>query len=169
MCGEGAGSMPLSILAGVSFLQAWVLFSPSATDTEYRRPAPEDGMAAWSGPQAWNLSEVAILWSLPPESIATDGLGGGITWAMAPWACDALLPKFPERKMDTIATFLDCRDLRNAIRAAFSTWSLNHARLTFVDVSDSCTSNDWAANSSCPAAEIVLYTVRLLAATRRAG
>eukprot|EP00966_Prymnesium_polylepis_P300115 6935558-Prymnesium_polylepis.1 len=56
--------------------------------------------------------------------------------------------------MDVLTSFLDCSDIRNAIRAAFRTWSLNHPRLTFHDVTDECAAPNATFNNDCSLAEL---------------
>ena len=128
----------------------WVLYSPyqSAADGLGYSRGNDD---LWQGPSSFNLSEVALLWSHERHT-SEHGLAGGITWALAPTFCEALLPHFPEQNLDSVVSFLSCSDVRNAVAAAFRTWSLNHPRITFYDVTDTCA---MAPDFECASAEIL--------------
>lgn len=100
------------------FTPSWVLFSSYTELAGYRR---RTNATLWAGPQSFNLSDVTLLWSFPASSTASIGLSSGLTWALSPTLCTDLIPQFPERKMDIITTFLDCKDLRDAVATAFRT------------------------------------------------
>lgn len=124
---------------GVSgiWVSGWVLFSP------YREALTNNGynskfVGRWSDPSSFNLSHVVLRWGVGP---GTEGLGGSITWAVDASFCERLLPHFPEAQMSRtlrIGNDIDCETLRAAIRSAFDTWSMNHGRISFHDVSSGC-------------------------------
>ena len=137
----------------------WVLYSPLQRQLSYK--AYEDGYGAhWSGPASFDLSKVVFRWSLPESSGSDEGLASGISFALHPDFCDRLMPLFPENtEMDSSffgARFLSCKELRDAIKRGFDTWAINHKKINFVDVTDSCrniTSTDMRA---CPYAELFI-------------
>ena len=53
--------------------------------------------------------------------------------------------------------FLNCDDLRNAVATAFHTWSNNHPKIYFTDVTDRCTVASLNAAGRCEAAEVFIF------------
>ena len=104
-------------------------------------------------------------WSLPPSSSSDDSLGNGITYAIDPFLCEQLLPRFREQSQDTWAkvlnlgvTFVDCADIYDAFGRAFGTWSSNHKLIAFKDVSKLCANggNANAKSMGCELAEVTI-------------
>jgi len=143
------------MLALAAQAAGWVLFSPSDAAAEGRGYSLDNTI--WLNPSSFNLSEVALLWSQESTELS-DGLAGGITWGLSPTFCTELLPQFPEKNMDVLVSFLECNDIRNAVRAAFRTWSLNNPRLNFFDVTDECAEVGAIVNGRCNASEIYITT-----------
>ena len=76
------------------------------------------------------------LWSFPRDPLDTTGLGGGITWALDPALCEHLLPRMRENFW--MQTFVGCAMIKASIQRAFDAWAINHAWISFVDVSPLC-------------------------------
>lgn len=153
--------------------RAWVLLSPlRQADGVTGYPDPYDETETWRPPSddepfgSFNLSSSVFRWSMPTSPLATEGLGGGIAWALHPAFCDALLPLFPEDNMRTIVRFITCDDLRNAINSAFSTWAMNHRMISFTDITEHCSvpitaapgalTSSSAALRACPRVEVLI-------------
>ncbi len=99
---------------------------------------------------------LGYLWSLPEDAASSHGLGGGIAWAWDPALCDALLPNFHE---DVFAIpLVTCHSLRAAMHRGFASWSENHARFGFVDVTDEC-ARIGELNADCPLAEVWVTSI----------
>ena len=94
---------------------------------------------------------LGFLWNSPANSDSTVGLGGGITWAWDPDICAELMPSFREQFL--FFPFVLCDDLRAAIHRAFSAWADNHARISFLDVTDECATLG-LLGPECPLAEV---------------
>jgi hypothetical protein len=110
--------------------------------------------ATSSCPSSFDLDEVALRWSLPPDAYSDDGMGGGITFAFHRDLCGRLEPLFPEANHALSDWFLSCDDLRNTIKRAMDTWAINHKHLSFKDVTEEC--RDVVGVDSCPAAELFI-------------
>ena len=149
----------------------WVLDSPTyryvyTREEGYERTDNSVNPAVttpWAGPESFNLSEVVTRWSLPADPYTDDELGSGISWAIHPSFCDDLLPIFPEENAAgawklLLPQFLNCDDLRMAVTTAFQTWSNNHPKIYFTDVTDRCPTVD-SLNSAgrCEAAEVFIF------------
>ena len=141
---------------------SFVLFSPwgtverlNADGTTWTEPyISRTGNAQWAGPASFDLYQSVFLWGTPADALSQDGLGGGITWALHPSFCEELLPRFPEAsRAGTFATFLSCASIRHAVASALDTWSANHERITFHDVTDRCVD---MVGADCASAEVAL-------------
>eukprot|EP00900_Chrysochromulina_parva_P007250 jgi/Chrpa1/16526/Chrysochromulina_OHIO_Genome00007661-RA len=107
--------------------------------------------------QLRSLPGTSFRWTVPAEQANTDGLGGGLFWALDPQFCEKMLTKFPERNIFLGVDFLDvdflnCDDIKAALLRGFATWSDNHRLLNFVDISESapCTAANRSADLSDP-------------------
>ena len=92
-------------------------------------------------------------WSIPAFSGSNDGLGGGLGFVVDQDFCSNLLQRFPERDifhgLDVPwLQFVHCSDIYHALQRGFRTWSENHRRVSFADLSRS------AACKSRPTAEL---------------
>lgn len=80
-------------------------------------------------------SGAAYRWSLPASALSDDGLGGGISWAIAPSNaafCARMLPSFSKhRDYFGVYPFTSCEDLVAALDHAFGSWSQNHRAIRF--------------------------------------
>lgn len=91
--------------------RAWVLYATSEDDTLIYR------------------------WDSPAESTSNGGLGGGLTWAVQDSFCDKILPRFYAEQFGDL---VDCEAIVDAIVRGFRTWSANHPRINFHDLTDEC-------------------------------
>lgn len=78
-------------------------------------------------------SPIDYRWSFPENAASEEGLGAGIAWAISPDFCDRMLPLMQEGR-----AFVDCFEIKDALIRAASTWSANHPRIYFHDISDRC-------------------------------
>ena len=95
----------------------------------------------------------------------TDQMGGAITYAWDPNMCKILDPLFG---IDLWGfDFSSCGDISAAVRSAFDSWSSNHARIKFLDVSNECLAmaavgdanyTNLSVTKACPLAKIWLTT-----------
>ena len=101
----------------------------------------------------------------PKRQLDTSGLEGGITFAWDPAMCGVLNPLFGADLWGF--EFSSCADIAAAVRMAFDSWSANHPRLKFQDVSNECLAlmaanvpNFIGLNDTmpCPLAEIWITT-----------
>jgi len=76
-----------------------------------------------------------------------------------PSFCDEILGLFPEENVKGwfAPNFLDCNALRSAVARSFDTWSANHKKIYFTDVTAQCTQ---ATENVCAAAEVYIYPER---------
>ena len=76
-----------------------------------------------------------------------------------PSFCDEILGLFPEENVKGwfAPNFLDCDALRSAVARSFDTWSANHKKIYFTDVTAQCTQ---ATDNVCAAAEVYIYPER---------
>lgn len=98
-------------------------------------------------------------WTLPKDSRHDTGLGGGISWALAPSEaeyCASLLPSFHEGQDGLgIYSFVDCDELIDGLERAFRAWSANHRQLHF----ERCiVSADGGADGGCTPEVLVRAT-----------
>ena len=107
--------------------------------------------------QLRSLPGTSFRWTVPAEQANTDGLGGGLFWALDPQFCEKMLTMFPERNIFLGVDFLDvdflnCDDIKAALLRGFATWSDNHRLLNFVDISESapCMAANRSADRSDP-------------------
>ena len=105
---------------------------------------------AWVSTSQYHLDQAAVplstfkeregainrLWDFPVNSASNHGLGGGITYAWDPALCTVLQPSFSEDMLGT--GFASCEAIASSMRRAFTSWSSNHPRLKFFDVSLDC-------------------------------
>ena len=132
----------------------WVLFSP-VPRLQYKK-VYEDGFGkGWTDPSSFSLDKISLRWSLPLDSRSTEGLASGISYALHKKLCPRLLPLFPEStEIGDDGLFLTCTDIQDAIKRAFDTWSINHNKIYFRDVTDEC--NGVEGYDECPAAELFI-------------
>lgn len=103
-------------------------------------------------------AEGAYLWTTPADPLSTEGLGGGITYAVDTDFCNRILPQFREGSdLDKMFGFITCKLLRAALNRAFSTWSDNHPAISFYDVTERCEADHGGAQG-CPVAEVIIST-----------
>jgi len=143
---------PMAIaLAALSPVSGWRLLTlplgRSGEEATYQRLGLE-----WTSRSAFSLDEIAMRWSLPPDAYSTDGLGGGISWALHRDFCARLLPLFPEEPGGG-GFFLTCDALRDAVARAMAVWSLNHRAIHFVDATRECAD---VAGVECAAVELFI-------------
>jgi len=76
-----------------------------------------------------------------------------------PSFCDEILGLFPEENVKGwfAPNFLDCDALRAAVARSFDTWSANHKKIYFTDVTAQCME---ATDNVCAAAEVYIYPER---------
>ena len=93
--------------------------------------------AAWVNYYASELDPVSLIyrWDSPSEFSSDAGLGSGLTWAAQDDFCSKLLPRF---YAETQFNLVECEDLMDSIVRGFSTWSTNHRRVTFYDLTSEC-------------------------------
>ena len=104
---------------------------------------------------AWVPLPYHYRWSLPSDPLSDVGLGGGITWALDPSFCEAMLPSFHEDAPTTRHyRFVDCNELKDAFIRAFATWAANHKNINFLDVTKECAA--LGVGAACPAAELYI-------------
>lgn len=73
-------------------------------------------------------------WTSPAAAPSDDGLGGGISWALAPsdeGFCAELLPAFSEHRDFFGGYFTSCDDVIVALDRSFGAWADNHRHLSF--------------------------------------
>lgn len=102
------------------------------------------------------------LWSYPLDSLSTHGLGTGINYAWNPVVCEQTLKaKFSENSLWGI-NFADCNAILASMRRAFKSWSDNHPKLQFFDITSDCElhrqANNLTLGTRCEAAEIWVTT-----------
>ena len=90
---------------------------------------------AASGAEAVLPSAGTPVWPLPRDPTSTVGLGGGLAWAQDAALCTSLIDRFDAETFDyfghRILSFVSCEEITDALLRGFSTWSANHARLSF--------------------------------------
>ena len=69
---------------------------------------------------------------MPEDSTSNAGLGGGIAFAIDESVYENILPNFREDMF--YVNWLGRSDLRASIQRAFFSWSANHMKLKFTDV-----------------------------------
>ena len=98
-------------------------------------------------------------WPHPLDITSITGLGGGLTWAEETGLCAALLDKFEAETFHYFGTpiysFVSCEEITDALLRGFSTWSANHGRLQFFEMSHECT-QDGGSAESCALAEVII-------------
>jgi hypothetical protein len=147
---------------------AFVPYSPLPRALRNEGFFNHDGSGPWVSPQTqeshgtpFNLTRVVSRWHAPEmDAHTTDGVAGGITWALHPDFCERVLPQFrSERFVFGLVATLDCNALRASVALAMSTWSANHRSLSFHDVSDACTEDRTLMSEDgtrCSAAEVLV-------------
>ena len=98
-----------------------------------------------------DLDPLLVRWSVGSNTSYSEGLNGGIAWAIDPALCDALLPRFPEeaKTRTGLAGFLhpqliSCGDLRASIRTAMKAWEAANANVHFYEVTSLCDNGGWS-------------------------
>lgn len=96
------------------------------------------------------LNPDLVRWSSGSNNSQTDGLRGGITWALDPQLCDALMPLFPEEVLPRTGGFglwqyampsiLRCEHLKATIRSAMHAWEAANSNVRFFEVTSLCNS-----------------------------
>jgi hypothetical protein len=125
------------LLLGASGAGAWVTITQRISGvplSDIKQAQRGTGPSVTSGDYGKTLG---YLWHYPDDPSSDRGLGGGITWAWDPELCGKLLPKFGERYAMG-AEFVSCKYLRAAMHRSFNEWSSNHAKISFVDVTEEC-------------------------------
>ena len=105
-----------------------------------------------------SLPGTAQRWRAPSASSDLAGLGGGLAWVLDDKFCDEIMPHFPEKSVVSgiswlnVADFVTCDDLKAAILRGFSTWTENHRRVSFDDISKtaSCAMHSPSVSDACP-------------------
>ena len=72
---------------------------------------------------------------MPASSDSDEGLGGGIAFAVEPDFCSKVMDTLEDRSYAT------CEYIEAATLRAFDTWAANHADVSFVNVTDLCTTD----------------------------
>ena len=109
--------------------------------------------------QGWTVGEIEpvdvfepnpnlVRWSMGGNASYLDGLKGGISWAIDPALCDALVPLFPEEWRPRQGWFgiwqylypslLRCEHLKNSIRMAMRSWEAANSNVHFFEVTSLC-------------------------------
>ena len=99
------------------------------------------------------LSAGSPRWVMPASTESNAGLGGGIAFVVDSSFCSQMLPHFPERNFWFGGfRFVECADLRHAVHRGFATWSDNHHRIAFTDISTSvpCVPAVGESTGACP-------------------
>ena len=102
---------------------------------------------------------MAASWPLPQDTTSTVGLGGGLAWTQDADLCAALLDRFDAETFDYFGhrflSFVSCEEITDALLRGFSTWSANHARISFFAATAECDARNHSARD-CALAEVVL-------------
>ena len=143
----------LLVLAGLGGCGGWV------TTSQFQGDAAAVPLSTFKA----RKGAINRLWSSPPDSTSTRGLGGGITYAWDPQVCGPdLHPKFSENGAFGI-DFAGCDDIAASSRRAFKSWSDNHPKLKFYDVGLECELKRRAEglplDARCDLAEIWLTSI----------
>ena len=123
----------------------------------------------WDYPtqEGWGPTADEPLYANFSTLLRSPGLAGAITYAWDPQMCAVLDPLFG---IDLWGfEFSSCGDIAAAVRMAFDSWSANHPRLKFIDVTNNCLANavaghpnftDLSDTKPCPLATVWLTTTR---------
>jgi hypothetical protein len=103
-----------------------------------------------------DLPPWSYTWTMPADPTSTEGLGGGITYAIDDHFCDNILPQFEERSQLGFE-FVDCGNLKAAINRAFHTWADNHPAINFYDVTNKCLQQQGSV-AGCDINEVYIAT-----------
>ena len=99
------------------------------------------------------------IWPMPAESTSVVGLGGGLAWSIDPALCPSLVDRFGAENFDyfgvRIFSFVTCEEITDALLRGFSSWSANHGRVSFFDVSSACAARGLNA-TACDLAEVAI-------------
>ena len=108
-------------------------------------------------------------WDFPQDTKSDEGLGGGLQWAAQGASgggieefCELLLPRFVA---ETMGGLVDCDAIYQAVVLGFATWSANHRKINFHDLSKECKGSNPAVvpggdnppeeyDNECPSLEI---------------
>ncbi|KAG8466001.1 hypothetical protein KFE25_005571 [Diacronema lutheri] len=96
------------------------------------------------------------MWPSPEDPLDDAGLGGGITYTIAPDFCTQLLGQFQEDDSAdfSVFDFVTCADVNDAIARAMATWSANHPYINFYNVTDECAAE--GRTVTCTLAELYI-------------
>ena len=112
----------------------------------------------WKALTATQAHPGSYLWTTPADPLSTEGLGGGITYAVDAQFCDKIIPQFREgSNLDKMFGFITCKLLRAALNRAFSTWSDNSPAISFYDITERCEA-EYGGAEGCPLAEVYIAT-----------
>jgi len=144
--------LPLAAAALVGGAAAWV------TTAQYQQ---DSGSVPLSDFQARN-GAINRLWSSPIDSTDARGLGMGINYAWDPFVCgEDLEHAFSENGLWGLK-FADCEAIMASVRRAFKSWSDNHPKMKFFDVTVDCETRRRELNlpegTKCDFAEIWVTT-----------
>ena len=85
---------------------------------------------------------------------------GGLTWAIDPSLCAALMDRFDAETFDyfgvRLFSFVSCEEITDALIRGFSTWSANHGRLHFYSTTRECAGPSNNPAAECSFAEVVI-------------
>jgi len=128
------GRKLLQLLAATAAVHAWVVGDQESVDV-----------------LDWHLANSLVRWSTGSQNTSyTDGLKGGISWALDPALCDHLLPRFPEETTmhntqlwkDILPKFVQCGHIKQRIRQAMAAWEAANSNIRFFEVTSLC-ANAW--------------------------
>ncbi|KAL1496844.1 hypothetical protein AB1Y20_014430 [Prymnesium parvum] len=147
----------------VATVACW-LFSAAATGWVTTSQLQRDAAAVPLQTFKTRRGAINRLWSSPLSSTSTHGLGNGINYAWNPVVCQKTLePAFAENGMWGI-NFADCEAILASMRRAFKSWSDNHPKLKFFDITSDCELDRKARGlppgTRCDSAEIWVTTTR---------
>ena len=108
----------------------------SASQAKYGTQIDEIVKASDGLSRASAFRSLGWLWTYPRDPLDTKGLGGSITWALDPALCDHLLPRMREGFWRQ--SFVGCPMIKASIQRALNAWAINHAYISFSDVSPLC-------------------------------
>ena len=160
------------VLITLPHVEGWTTVAQARNDPE---AASIDAMKATNG-------AINRLWNYPMQNgwpahseptrrsdgqLQTSEMGGAIAFAWDPNMCEVLNPLFGVDLWGL--EFSSCADIAAAVRSAFDSWSSNHPRIKFMDVSNECMAlsaagvenfTDLSETNPCPLARIWLTTTR---------
>lgn len=97
-----------------------------------------------------NLDPLVARWTAGSNTSYSEGLKGGISWALDPALCDALISRFPEEEKPRTGLFaflhpqmISCARVRESIRTAMRAWEAANSNVRFYEVSALCDRGGW--------------------------